>query len=299
MYNAPMRVLVCSGGGAHGSFQIGVCEKLAEAGMQYDGYAGISVGNLLAAHCSGYQDFAEAVADYKDVWINNVHTDADIIKPWWFSWLGYLAFIPAPFKGSLYSTAPFRSLVQKVFSPAKTRASGKKLAVSAVSMTTGKLRTWNEKTVTHDGIVASASFPLAFQPVQLDGEEYLDGGLRDVTPISQAIAMGATELDIIMCQPEGMEPIKKSKWKVLKMFDLAKRVIGILMDELIENDIQGVVKTNKRIESGAVSDRRMIKVRVFRPQEKLHSTSLNFKQEDWLVNYHTGLEVAEALLKDQ
>lgn len=294
-----MRVLVASGGGAHGSFQIGVCEKLAETGVQYDGFAGISVGNLLAAHCAGYEDFAEAIAVYKDVWVEHVKDDSDIIKPWWPSWLKFLSYLPAPFKGSLYSTAPFRSLVQKVFFPARVRDSGKKLAVSAVSMTSGKLRTWNEKSVSHDAIVASASFPLAFQPVVLDGEEYLDGGLRDVTPISQAIAMGATELDIIMCQPEGMEPIKKSKWKILKMFDLAKRVIGILMDELIENDIQGVVKTNKRIESGAVSDRRMIKVRVFRPQDKLHSTSLNFKQEDWLINYHTGLEVADSLLKDQ
>jgi NTE family protein len=42
--------------------------------------------------------------------------------------------------------------------------------------------------------LASAAIPLLFPPVKLDGELYLDGGLRQNTPIAPALRLGATHI---------------------------------------------------------------------------------------------------------
>jgi NTE family protein len=42
--------------------------------------------------------------------------------------------------------------------------------------------------------LASAAIPLLFPPVRIDGELYLDGGLRQNTPIAPALRLGATHI---------------------------------------------------------------------------------------------------------
>src|SRR4029079_6121929 len=42
--------------------------------------------------------------------------------------------------------------------------------------------------------LASAAIPLLFPPVRIDDELYLDGGLRQNTPIAPALRLGATHI---------------------------------------------------------------------------------------------------------
>ena len=48
-----------------------------------------------------------------------------------------------------------------------------------------------------DAIVASASIPGLLPPVEIDGVEYIDGGVCNNTPISVAHALGATEIWVL------------------------------------------------------------------------------------------------------
>lgn len=45
--------------------------------------------------------------------------------------------------------------------------------------------------------LASASMPI-FSPVELDGESWVDGGVRNITPISDVIESGIEEIDVIL-----------------------------------------------------------------------------------------------------
>ena len=48
------KFLVLSGGGSKGSYELGVIERLAEAGNSYDGFTGVSVGALNASVLAMY-----------------------------------------------------------------------------------------------------------------------------------------------------------------------------------------------------------------------------------------------------
>ena len=48
-----------------------------------------------------------------------------------------------------------------------------------------------------DAILASAAIPGVFPPVTIEGRTFIDGGIVDDTPISQAIAAGATDVWVL------------------------------------------------------------------------------------------------------
>lgn len=58
------------------------------------------------------------------------------------------------------------------------------------------------------GTLASASIPLAFPPIQLGSEYYVDGGVREVVPIDAAIKAGATEVYAILASDSEMDPAR-------------------------------------------------------------------------------------------
>jgi NTE family protein len=48
-----------------------------------------------------------------------------------------------------------------------------------------------------DAVMASAAIPGVFPPVRIDGRELVDGGVANNTPISSAIALGATRIVVL------------------------------------------------------------------------------------------------------
>jgi hypothetical protein len=64
--------------------------------------------------------------------------------------------------------------------------SGRQLRVVAVSWKTGQKIVATEKDPNIEGwIYASASEPVFFDPAEIDGELYTDGGLRDIAPVGE------------------------------------------------------------------------------------------------------------------
>ena len=99
---------------------------------------------------------------------------------------------------SLLSLAPVSALLQRELDPELVEASGIALRVGSVSLEAGELRYVTETGAIHDredrptglpdvpltaGVLASASIPLAFPPVRLGDEHYVDGGAREILPI--------------------------------------------------------------------------------------------------------------------
>jgi NTE family protein len=57
-----------------------------------------------------------------------------------------------------------------------------------------------------DHVMASLAIPLVFAPVEIDGDLYCDGGLRQVVPLSPALHLGATRLVVIDPLPGELPP---------------------------------------------------------------------------------------------
>lgn len=99
---------------------------------------------------------------------------------------------------SLLSIDPVAALLERELDPERVATSGIALRVGAVSLESGELRYVTETGAIHDrrdqpvdheevplaaGVLASASIPVAFPPVRLGEEHYVDGGAREILPI--------------------------------------------------------------------------------------------------------------------
>src|SRR5690606_36545965 len=90
----------------------------------------------------------------------------------------------------------------------------KDITVAAVSYATGMSKTFFEtrydiepwlrekrvgvkETLTLEHVLASSSIPMLFPPIKVGQEFYGDGSLRDYTPLSAPIKMGATKLFVV------------------------------------------------------------------------------------------------------
>jgi phospholipase, patatin family len=86
------------------------------------------------------------------------------------------------------------------------------------------------------GVLASCSIPGVFRPVDLDGEHYVDGGLRENVPAEMAIGhLGVTNPYIITCSPQGAA--RESDFGSRNMLDLVMRSVSILTDETERDEV--------------------------------------------------------------
>lgn len=99
---------------------------------------------------------------------------------------------------SLLSLSPVAELVERELDPERIKASGIALRMGTVSLEAGELRYVTEDGELHDrhdrpigqpavalarGVLASASIPMAFPPVPMNDEHYIDGGAREILPL--------------------------------------------------------------------------------------------------------------------
>lgn len=58
-------------------------------------------------------------------------------------------------------------------------------------------------------VVASCALPLLFQPVDIDGVPYMDGGIADPVPADQALAAGCDKLIVVVTRERGYRKVKE------------------------------------------------------------------------------------------
>jgi len=291
-----MRALVLSGGASKGAYQVGVLKHLMrDLETHYDLICGISVGGINGAWLSMFPKGEEklCIEQLENLWRNL--TTKDIYVSWVNlpGFLSYLGFLVAPFKSSIYNSEPVENLLKEKFDICLINESGKQLKVGAVSLNSGEYRLFDQD---HPEIIkavmASAAFPTAFRPVEIDGEFWLDGGIKEVTPLKVAIQAGATEIDIIMTAASERKP--KDYKKSPKLFTLAPRVLSLMSDEVLDNDVNRALELNNLIKNGAVvPGKRYIPMRLFRPKQSLTSNSLEFEQKYIDPMIAKGYEIAK------
>ena len=265
------RALVLSGGGSKGAYQVGALLALTEAGKTWDSVHGISVGALNAAWIAMHkpEELRDSMSGLLDIW-NNVKTNDDIYKAW-FPWK--LKYIFSMWKGSLHTGDPLRQIVKKFWNTDKALASGVKLTVGCCSLTTTQYHSFsqdNDKIMEY--ILASSHLPIVFEPLEIDGELWTDGGLRHQIPIMEALKEDPDEIDVIITQPITNY---KTSWepnhKLLSAPQVSLRAAAIFSDQVYFEDCLDVI----RIINGE-GRKHNVKVNFYVPSTLPNVDSMNF-----------------------
>lgn len=207
--------LLLQGGGALGSYQAGVYQALAEAGLHPDWVAGISIGAINSALIAGnpperrverLRAFWETVTepplgfhplrgykitdDFVHMMINQWRSVGTLM---WGAPNFFTPRVPPPVFTplgtpdalSFYDVAPVKALLEKLVDFDRINAKETRFSVGATNVKTGNFIYFDNTThkIGPQHVVASGSLPPGFPATEVDGEYYWDGGVVSNTPL--------------------------------------------------------------------------------------------------------------------
>ncbi len=189
MSEAAKTAFVFSGGGSLGAVHVGMLEALLEAGVGADCVAGTSVGALNAAFFAAQPD-AAGVRRQREAWAGLRTCDVFPPSPLRF------ALALTPLSNHLVSPDGLEAIVRKWVGLERLEDAALPLAVVAADLVAGAPVVLRSGPAV-DALLASTAIPGIFPPRQIGGRELVDGGVVENSPLSAAIADGATRVIVL------------------------------------------------------------------------------------------------------
>lgn len=245
--------LVLSGGGSKGAYQAGVLEVLAEAGFGYEAISGVSVGSLNGAMLATGQ-LDELINVWQTITPEKVlrkHSLVSLAR----QYLIYKIGVGAP-PVSRYNNSPLQQLMRKhlvgrsikiPFHFGYVKLESGKYIQAVIRRTDGHLIDPSDL----DRLLASTAIPVYFNPVHIGDSTAVDGGLRNISPIKEALPYNPDRMVIIPTQPVDREPAAKDLRDIL---DIAFRSINIMLDEIFHGDIDRFLGINRLAKQAEAED---------------------------------------------
>jgi len=304
--------LVMPGGGARGAFQVGVLKALADLVPRgtinpFQVISGTSAGAVnsvvLAAKA---RRFKIAVAELERVWGNfRCHqvykTDHLTMLKSSLHWFG--AIVTGGLIGmprSLLDNSPLRSLLSRnVRFPRIQDAIDcgwlDAVTVTAAGYSTAQSHSFFQSTDGHqdwsrtrrtgvrkdlslDHLMASIAVPMIFSPVRIGGEYFGDGAMRQATPLSPAIHLGADRILVIGVRNEMADkaPLPGETVDYPSFAQIAGYTLDALFMDGLYSDLERMTRINQLIDavpeqqrSGVLKEMRPIDTMVIVPSEDL------------------------------
>jgi len=305
--------LVLPGGGARGAFQVGVLKAIAEllpesARNPFPVMSGTSAGAINSVVlASRARRFSAAVHDLEHVWSNFqshqvFRTDSLTMLKSSLHWMAALILggnlVGTP--RSLLNNEPLRELLNNnVHFPRLHKAIDRghldAIAVTAAGYATARSTSFFQATPEQaswsrtrrvgvrgslglDHLMASIAVPLIFPPVRLGGEYYGDGAMRQATPLSPAVHLGADRILVIGVRDEtaipDVDPHTPQELPNLAL--IAGYMLDTLFMDGLYSDLERLTRINELIDavppekrSGAMADVRPIDMMVIVPSRDL------------------------------
>ncbi len=292
-HTGPSRTgLVLVGGGARGAYQAGVLQGFAQILREhiadrplFDVVTGVSAGAINAAYVASKADhMIDGIGGLTTLWRELqlervIRTDAFSLLSIGSRWLRDLTLggaLPASgYSNHLLDTAPLRQFLRThIDFKAITRHIGHAMlhgfAVSATSYATGTavtffdghegIETWTRSSrlgwrarIGLDHVLASASIPILFRPVLVDGAFYGDGGIRLSTPLSPAIHLGADKVVAISVRhPRTHESTREMNRQQpaardISIADIAGVMLNAAFMDSLDSDAERLLRINQTI----------------------------------------------------
>ena len=234
--------IVLSGGGAKGAFQVGVLDALIrDKKVDFDISVGTSTGAIQAAAVA--QDDIPRLINF---WTSIKKPD-DIYRKRGGTLLSIITGQP-----SLYTTAPLKTLLRQSIDEQKIRATGKRLRIGIVNLTNGEFRVVGENAPNlADWVYASCAMPFVFPPQESrdalgNDEQWVDGGVRDVTPLDSALNERPRAVLVVRASAPASPAAPK---KYGSLVSIGLRAVDILQNEVSTNDLKDVNLINQLLNS--------------------------------------------------
>lgn len=216
-----MKALVLGGGGAKGSYEVGIFKALRKLHMKFDIVTGVSIGSINGAFyvANEYKKCLKmwqkiTTSDLFDVAIGSKMSKEDI----------KLLVKQMSTGGISFSNA--YNFLKKNINEEKVRKSKIDYGLVTVSLTNKKPRFLTKEQIPYGKLVdyicaSSICYPFV-QAQDINDESFIDGGFYDGIPINLAIDMGATEIlavDLSVLAINKKPKDKNIKVDVIKMKD--------------------------------------------------------------------------------
>jgi len=322
-HNNCKTALVLPGGGARGAFQVGVLKAIQEllpksARNPFSVLSGTSAGAINSVVlASKAHRYSLAIAELERVWGNfRCHqvykTDNLTMLKSSLHWLssivlgGWLVGMPK----SLLDNAPLRALLSRNIRFALIQDAIEKGFLDAVTVTAAgyasarstsfyqseeSLQEWARTRrigvrgeIHMDHLMGSIAVPMIFPPVLIEGEYFADGAMRQATPWSPAVHLGADRILVIGVRDETAdEPPPPGQPNSPPSF---AQIAGYMLDTLfmdgLYSDLERLTRINQLIDSvqpehrtGTLAQMRPIDTMLVVPSEDLRAIAHKHRQE--------------------
>ncbi len=276
----PKTALILSGGGARGAYQVGVLKGVAEILPEkkkspFQILSGVSAGAINCAKlATDIEHFGNAVEKLIYLWAKI--SPEQVFKTDFLSLNKFsLGLFGERKLNSLLETSPLRDLILKYCDFDKISKNLKNNTIESVIITSNNYDqssaisfvqsssqhiTWTESRrqafeteINADHIMASSAIPMLFPPIQIGHDFYGDGCVRNSTPCSPSIRMGAQRLFVIGVRTQidaekytlsGSQRNKKVASSPSMIRILNTLLNAVLLDS-VEQDVMRIQRINK------------------------------------------------------
>ncbi len=319
-FDSTRTALVLPGGGARGAFQVGVLKALAEllpksSPNPFPIISGTSAG---AVNCvvlaSRAERYRTAVAELEQVWAHfrcqQVYkTDHLTMLKSSLHWLssivlgGWLVGTPK----SLLDNAPLRELLSRNVHFPRIQQSIDNGYLEAVAVTAAgygsarsksffegapELEDWDRTrrlgkrtNLNLDHLMASIAVPMVFPPQKIGNEYFGDGAMRQATPLSPAVHLGADRILVIGIRDETGEKESAELGPPPSFAQIAGYMLDTLFMDGLYSDLERITRINEMIDSvpeeqrrGVIAKVRPIDTMLIVPSEDLREIAFRHRQ---------------------
>ncbi|MFT7534495.1 MAG: NTE family protein [Hyphomicrobiaceae bacterium] len=181
-------VLVLGGGGMRGFCHIGIVRAIERLGLQVDEIVGTSMGAVMGGLLAGGSNSHQMEQLALDVSLKD-YFRLNLVK---FFTRGYRH--ASVYKGKAFKELLHEWLPHEAFEDLETP-----FYCNALSLTNGATRFFglpgSEKMRVSDAVYASACLPTIFEPAEINGDHYIDGGMTETLALRIA---RAREADLVI-----------------------------------------------------------------------------------------------------
>lgn len=188
--SAEKTAFVLAGGGSLGAVQVGMLAELLSAGLQPDFIVGVSAGALNGAFLA-FDPSINMVDRMAVLW--SKITTRQVLGLSWRSLLGLIGV-----RNHIASTQGLRSLLQRELPYQDFADAAVPLHLVCAELVAGDEVVLSSGDIT-TAVLASTAIPGVFPPVEHEGRILVDGAVTSGTPISVAVAYGATRIIVLPC----------------------------------------------------------------------------------------------------
>ncbi|MCI7205698.1 MAG: patatin family protein [Clostridium sp.] len=270
--------LVVEGGGMRGVYTAGVLDYFMEKNLYFDDCYGVSAG---ACHISSYVSkqigrsikvTLDYINDKRYCSVNSLIKTGDMFGV-------EMLYDLIPNKLELYDYDTFNKFKGNFYSVVTNCKTGKAEYIKIKDM---------KKDII--AVRASSSLPLLSRIVEINGKEYLDGGITDSIPIKKSIKDGHKKNVVILTRDK---TYRKSKPKFLSFFKLKYKKYPNLV-KAIENRYKMYNETLDFIEEEKAKN----KVFIIQPKLPVKISRIEKDKDKLKELYDQGYEDAKELYED-